>query len=124
MTNDSTDNLLNYPVPAIGLWRITDWKYSTAEQVKWTEQVLDMGAKVFDLADIYGNYEAEKCFGNALAAAPSLRNRIFLVTKCDMKLVSDKKPEHHIKHYDTSKAHLIASAEQSLRNLNTDHIDL
>ncbi len=38
--------------------------------------------------------------------------------------MSDKKPEHRIKHYDTSKAHIISSAEQSLRNLNTDRIDL
>jgi len=124
MNNYQIDNLLNYPAPAIGLWRITDWKYSTAEQVKWTEQVLDMGARVIDLADIYGNYEAEACFGNALAAAPALRDRIFLITKCGMKLVSNKKPEHLIKHYDTSKAHIIAAAEQSLRHLHTDRIDL
>jgi len=124
MTNDSQNNLLSYPTPAIGLWRITDWKYSTTEQVKWTEAVLDMGARVIDLADIYGNYGAEKCFGTALAAAPALRNLFFLITKCDMKLTSDKKPEHRIKHYDTSKAHLVAAAEQSLRNLNTDRIDL
>lgn len=123
MTNNSID-LLHFPVPAVGLWRITDWKYSITEQVKWTDQVLDMGARVFDLADIYGNYEAEGVFGKALIAAPSLRNRIFLVTKCGMKLMSDKKPEHQIKHYDTSAAHIIASAEQSLRNLNTDRIDL
>jgi len=124
MTNSQPSNLLHFPTPAIGLWRITDWKYSTAEQVKWTEQVLALGAKVFDLADIYGNYAAEACFGNALAAAPTLRDRIFLVTKCGMKLMSNKKPEHHIKHYDTSKAHLIAATEESLRNFHTDRIDL
>ncbi len=77
MTNVSINNLLQYPTPAIGLWRITDWKYSTIEQVKWTEQVLDLGARVFDLADIYGNYKAEQCFGKALAAASTLRERIF-----------------------------------------------
>lgn len=121
MTNDIT---LNYPAPAIGLWRITDWKYSTSDQVKWTEQVLDLGARVIDLADIYGNYESEKVFGKALAAAPSLRDRIFLVTKCGMKLMSDKKPEHRVKHYDTSAAHIIAAVEQSLLNLKTDRIDL
>jgi len=124
VTTVESNSLLHHPAPAIGLWRITDWKYSAQEQARWTEQVLEWGAKVIDLADIYGNYEAERTFGLALKASPTLRNRIFLVTKCGMKLVSGKFPEHHIKHYDTSKAHIIASAEQSLRHLQTDHIDL
>lgn len=47
-----------------------------------------------------------------------------LVTKCGIKLVSARRPEHGIKHYDTSRAHIIASAENSLRMLNTDRIDL
>ncbi len=117
-------NLFHYPTPAVGLWRITDWKYSATEQVRWTEQVLEMGAKVFDLADIYGNYAAEACFGKALAIEPSLRKRIFLITKCGMKLVSNQRLDHTVKHYDTSRTHITASVEQSLRNLHTDHIDL
>ncbi|HEX2584420.1 MAG TPA: aldo/keto reductase [Steroidobacteraceae bacterium] len=124
MTSNQTDNFLHHPTPAIGLWRITDWKYSVEEQVRWTEQVLDLGARVFDLADIYGNYEAERCFGLALKASPVLRKRFFLITKCGLKLASDKFPQHRVKHYDTSKQHIIASAEQSLKYLHTDHIDL
>jgi len=79
---------------------------------------------VFDLADIYGNYEAERCFGLALKASPTLRDRLLLITKCGLKLVSDKFPQHRIKYYDTTKQHIIASAEQSLKHLHTDRIDL
>ena len=118
------NNLLHFPTPAIGLWRITDWKLSTPALVKWTEQVLEMNANVIDLADIYGNYAADECFGKALAAAPALREKIFLITKCGMKLVTSKRPEHLLKHYDTSRAHILDSVEQSLRNLHTDRLDL
>lgn len=124
MTNPASNNLLDYPAPAIGLWRITDWKYSTSDLVTWTEQVLDMGARVFDLADIYGNYEADACFGKALAASPALREKIFLVTKCGMHLVSNNNPGISIKHYDSSRKQIMASCEKSLRSLNTDRIDL
>ncbi|HVY22168.1 MAG TPA: aldo/keto reductase [Steroidobacteraceae bacterium] len=124
MINPALNNLLDYPAPAIGLWRITDWKYSTSELVTWTEQVLDMGTRVFDLADIYGNYEADACFGKALAASPALREKIILVTKCGMHLVSSNNPGISIKHYDSSRKQIMASCEKSLRNLNTDRIDL
>ena len=124
MPSDQVNNPLHYPTPAIGLWRITDWKYSVAEQVRWTEQVLDLGARVFDLADIYGNYEADACFGKALAAAPGLREKIFLITKCGMHLVSNNNPGVALKHYDSSRKQIITSCEKSLRNLNTDRIEL
>lgn len=47
-----------------------------------------------------------------------------IVTKCGIKLVSQKFPYHQLHCYDTSKAHIIKSAENSLRNLSTDYIDL
>lgn len=47
-----------------------------------------------------------------------------LITKCDIKLVSPKRPAHSIKHYDTSREHIISSVETSLRNLRTDRIDV
>ncbi len=63
-------------------------------------------------------------FGNVLRENPSLRKKIQVVTKCGIKLISQKFPEHKLHCYDTSKAHIIKSAENSLRNLSTDYIDL
>jgi len=85
---------------------------------------IGQGITTFDHADIYGNYECERLFGRALAKAPSLRGQMQLVSKCGIKLLSTAKPSHRVKHYDSSFDHIIHSAENSLQNLGTDHLDL
>ncbi len=107
-----------------GMWRIGDWGMTVEQRVAFIEQCLALGVTSFDHADIYGNYSAEGLFGEALRAQPSLRDRIQLVSKCGIKLVSPARPQHAIQHYDTSAAHIVASAEESLRQLNTDRLDL
>jgi predicted oxidoreductase len=73
---------------------------------------------------VYGDYAVEARFGEALALDPALRERMFLITKCGIKLLSAKRPEHRLKHYDTGQAHIAVSVENSLRQLRTDRIDL
>lgn len=107
-----------------GMWRIGDWGMTIEQRVAFIEQCLALGVTSFDHADIYGNYSAEGLFGEALRAQPSLRDRIQLVSKCGIKLVSPARPQHSIQHYDTSAAHIVASAEESLRQLHTDRLDL
>ena len=107
-----------------GMWRLNDWHLTPQQRVSWIEQCLAMGVTSFDHADIYGNYGVETAFGEALALQPSLRGRMQLVSKCGIKLISPARPEHGIQHYDTSASHIIASAENSLRALHTDHLDL
>jgi len=109
---------------AAGMWRMTEWNMPVQERVAFIEQCLDMGVTTFDHADIYGDYGVEAVFGDALRVQPSLRGRIELVSKCGIKLISSKRPQHGIQHYDTSAAHIIASAEESLRQLGTDYLDL
>lgn len=111
------------PVVA-GLWRLPDWRLDTAGLTRWIEQALDLGITSFDHADIYGGYTVEAMFGDALASAPGLRERLQIVTKCGIKLVAPARPGHGINHYDTSRAHVLASVENSLRTLRTDRIDL
>ncbi len=107
-----------------GLWRLPEWQLDTAGLGRWIEQALDLGITSFDHADIYGGYTVEALFGDALAAAPGLRHRLQIVTKCGIKIVVAARPEHGMNHYDTSRAHLLASVENSLRALRTDRIDL
>ncbi len=111
------------PVVA-GLWRLHEWRLDTPGLVRWIEQALDLGITSFDHADIYGDYRVEDSFGQALAAAAGLRDRLQIVTKCGIKLVSPQRPGHAIKSYDSSRAHVTASVDASLRALRTDHIDL
>lgn len=109
---------------AAGMWRLGQWGLDTPGLVRWIEQALELGIDTFDHADIYGGYSVEAAFGEALARAPALRQRMTLVTKCGIKLVSPARPAHAIKHYDTTREHIVASVENSLRALHTDRIDL
>ena len=107
-----------------GLWRLRGWGLDAPGLVRWIGQALDLGISSFDHADIYGDYAVEGLFGDALAASPGLRQRLQIVTKCGIRLVSPQRPEHHAKSYDSSPAHVRASVEASLRALRTDRIDL
>ena len=82
----------------MGYWRLMDWKMSPGELVSFIEQHLDLGVTTVDHADIYGDYQCE--------AATRAR------------------AENTIGHYITDRDHIVLSAEQSLRNLATDHLDL
>lgn len=103
---------------------MADWGFDPQQRLRWIEQCLALGITSFDHADIYGGYTVEALFGEALAATPGLRDRMQLVSKCGIKLVSAQRPGHAIKSYDTSRAHVVASVEQSLRALRTDRLDL
>lgn len=107
-----------------GMMRLREWAMTGTELLNFIHACLDLGITTFDHADIYGGYTCEELFGRALAAEPSLRGRIELVTKCGIQLVSPNRPDTYVHHYDTSRAHIIASAERSLRNLQTDALDL
>jgi predicted oxidoreductase len=107
-----------------GMWRMTEWGMSVEQRVAFIERCIALGVTSFDHADIYGGYGVESLFGDALRLQPSLRDRIELISKCGIKLVSPQRPQHTIQHYDTSAAHITASVEQSLRQLGTDRLDL
>ncbi|EWH08770.1 aldo/keto reductase [Catenovulum agarivorans DS-2] len=107
-----------------GYWRLLDWDLTPVQMVNFAKQHIELGITTVDHADIYGDYECEVAFGQALKLAPDLRSQIELVTKCDIKLVSQKHPSRQIGHYDTSAAHILASVDASLQNLQTDYIDV
>ena len=104
-----------------GQWGV---KYSTAQYLQLIEECITANITSFDHADIYGDYTVEEEFGNALKQKPRLRQQIQLITKCGIRRLTPNRPEHKIHSYDTSKGHIITSVEKSLKNLNTDYIDL
>lgn len=107
-----------------GYWRLMDWNLSNEELVKLIEDVYDLGITTVDHADIYGNFSCEEKFGEALKIKKGLREKLEIVTKCGIKFKSDKRPENKSHCYDTSQEHIIKSVERSLKNFNTDYIDL
>jgi len=108
-----------------GMWRLGDDANTAPAHVQAKiEACLDQGITTMDQADIYGGYTAEAILGAALRAAPALRDRIEIVSKCDIVAPVGRYADRRIKHYDTSPAHIRASVETSLREMATDRIDL
>lgn len=109
---------------AAGLWRLDAWDLRGEALADWIKACIDMGVTTFDHADIYGDYTCESIFGEALSGRSYLRDKMEIVTKCDIMLISENRPDNKITHYDTTQAHIVQSVEQSLLNLKTDYIDL
>jgi predicted oxidoreductase len=107
-----------------GQMRMGDWKMSNKELSVFMEELIELGVTSFDHADIYGNYSCESMLGEVINLNKGLRNKIEIITKCGIKLVSDKFPERKIKYYDYSYDHIVTSVNNSLKNLRTDYIDL
>ena len=105
-----------------GAWRWDEVSSETVEKLINTS--LEAGITTFDHADIYGDHGNEEIFGNVLKRNPSLRNKMELVTKCGILFSSSKRPATRVKHYNTSKEHILWSVENSLRMLGTDRIEL
>ncbi|MBB6462788.1 aldo/keto reductase [Flammeovirga kamogawensis] len=104
-----------------GVW---NWgNLSTQEINSLIHQSIDAGITSFDHADIYGGYTIEGKFGEALKLSPEIKSKMQVITKCGIKLTTANRPEHSIKSYDSSKKHIITSAENSLKELNIDVID-
>ena len=110
---------------AYGVWRLSEADTtSVSANLARIDACLAQGITTFDHADIYGDYRCEALFGEAIKARPSLKDRIEIVTKTDIMLLSGKWPDTRVKHYDTSPAHVRASVDRSLSRIGVDVIDL
>lgn len=110
---------------AYGMWRVADDDDTGPAHIRAKlEACLAQGITTLDLADIYGGYTAESLLGAALKAAPGLRDRFEIVTKCGIVAPMGRHGSARVKHYDTSARHIAASVDASLRDLGTDRIDL
>ncbi len=107
-----------------GYWRLGDWGMTPQERLRFLKQHIELGITTVDHADIYGGYQCESLFGEALALEPSLRDSIEIVTKCDINLCTPDFPTRKINHYDTSKEHILNSVNNSLERLNITEIDV
>jgi len=110
----------------IGTMRLGKWgaQFDTQEYDRYIRACIDLEYIDFDHADIYGDYTTEAEFGKVLAQDSGLRKKMRLITKCGIKMECENRPQHKLKSYDSSKAHIIQSVEQSLKNLHTDYLDI
>ncbi len=110
----------------IGTMRLGEWgsNLSTEELEKFIDACVDLGFTDFDHADIYGHYTEEGRFGRVIKRRPDLKSKIQITTKCCIKLVTPNRPEHSLKSYDSTKDHIIWSAENSIKELGVDQLDV
>ena len=124
MERISLNQYINLSRIVYGMWRLGDDANTSPEHVRAKiDASLDQGITSFDQADIYGGYEAEEILGNALSGT-ALRNKMEIVTKCDIIAPVGRYSDATVKYYDTSRAHIMSSVDHSLRLMCIDHIDL
>ena len=115
---------------AFGCWRLAgtwDPNQVNDERRKDAEKAvlsaIDSGYTTFDHADIYCEGAAESLFGDALKNKPSLRDQLIITSKCGIRFAGQPDSSSPYR-YDSSKQHIIASCEASLKRLRTDRLDV
>ncbi len=101
------------PSLGLGTWRFGEEPARRAAERASLRQALEMGWRVVDTAEMYGDGGAEEVTGTALAEAQRAG-----VPRGELFVVSKALPEH------AGARALQAACEASLRRLQLDHIDL
>ncbi|SFE26865.1 Predicted oxidoreductase [Chitinophaga sp. CF118] len=92
------------------------WGATQADEAKRLVNLcLDAGVNLFDTANVYSAGASEEILGKALAG---IRNKVLISTKATFPLGDG------INDYGSSRFNLVKSCEESLKRLNTDHIDV
>lgn len=104
-------------------WGLWGKKLNKGQMQDLMHHCLENGITTFDHADIYGGYTTEAEFGKAFADSGINRSDIQLISKCGIQYVCENRP-NKVKHYNYDASYIVWSAEQSLKNLQTDYLDL
>jgi aryl-alcohol dehydrogenase-like predicted oxidoreductase len=99
-------------------WGDTNSGTSEDDSIRIMHRAIDAGINFFDTADVYGRGTSEIITGKALAV-DGRRDKVFLATKLFNRM-DDNDPNA----WGSHRYHIVKACEDSLRRLNTDHIDL
>jgi diketogulonate reductase-like aldo/keto reductase len=94
-------------VPVLGTWRMGERSSERAAELKAVQLGLELGIRLVDTAEMYGEGKAEEIVGEAMGR---LREEIYLVSK--------------VYPHNASRKGTIAACERSLKRLKTDRLDL
>jgi predicted oxidoreductase len=112
--------------PAVyGFYRWSDMGGDGVERMERIVNLcLELGINTFDHADVYGSWKCEELFGELIRQKALKREDLVIFTKCGLRVPCPNQPDVRVRHYDTSKEHILKSVDNSLRNLKTDYIDI
>ncbi|MBO6055019.1 MAG: aldo/keto reductase, partial [Oscillospiraceae bacterium] len=110
---------LEVPAVVIGCMRqagFTGNPFTPQEMNRFIHIAMENGANYFDHADVYGMGRAERVFGEALrlSDASIRREDVIIQSKCGIRQGC----------YDSSKEHILKSADGILERLQTDYLDV
>ncbi len=94
------------------------WKTEQDEASRIVNTFLDQGGNFVDTANVYGRGKSETMLGIAMKESGT-RDKIFLATKAHGKM-DDNDPNA----WGNTRINLIRACEDSLKRLQTDHVDL
>lgn len=105
-----------------GLWDESPiTKQDRKKAFKAIEIALENGIDTFDHADIYTLGKAERVFGEFLISHPAIRSQMKIQTKAGIQLGAAALGSNR---YNLSKDYLISAIESSLKNLQTEYLDM
>ena len=93
-----------------------------ARLADWIHRRLNEGLTVFDHADIYGDGECERVFGEALMASPELRQKVQVISKAGIVPAHRDSSPWTIKHYRAEADYFSEAIDKSLSRLRVDQI--
>ncbi|CAD0003276.1 aldo/keto reductase [Flavobacterium salmonis] len=115
--------LLSPVISGIRNWGVWDKNLTSKEMESMIQLCIENKITTFDHSDIYGDYTTEAEFGKAFKDSKISREKLQLITKCGIQMVTEDR-HNKIRHYEHSKEYIIWSAEESLKKLKTDYIDV
>jgi aryl-alcohol dehydrogenase-like predicted oxidoreductase len=104
---------------ALGTWAIGGWMWGgtdEAESIATLRAAVEHGVELIDTAPAYGFGRSEEIVGKALAG--SLRSRVRIATKAGLEW------RDGTVFRNASRARILKEVDDSLRRLQTDHIDV
>ncbi len=109
---------------ALGMWRLADARLSPDQIRALVNQAVEVGITTMDHADIYGRQTCQGLFGDAIAGDAALRDKLQIVTKCGVIPRPPAASTPRVNYYDTSRAHILSSVDNSLKALRTDRVEV
>jgi voltage-dependent potassium channel beta subunit len=107
---------LRLSVLGLGGWINFENKIAEDEARQAIRTAYEGGINFYDLADVYGNGEAERWMGGMLAEYP--RHTLVISSKVYFPMSDDPNDR------GLSRKHIMHSIDRSLKNLGTDYLDI